>query len=169
MSEKYCPSQVNPRRCQLAGQMGIYWNADSRSSLMRSEPGPESTRLDTAWRKESYTMEASESGIPSLTEDPLGHERWWMWRTFNECLRRSAPSSELQKWGSGGDRKGPWVRPLATWAVMSAEMASECSAADLRLEQVCEWSWSSLYPRLYPWRMMCINVSTTLWSGYSYR
>ena len=42
-------------------------------------------------------MEASESGIPSLTEDPLGHERWWMRRTFDECLRRAAPSGEHRK------------------------------------------------------------------------
>jgi len=70
---------------------------------------------------------------------------------------------------SGSDRKGPWVHLLVTWAAMSAEMASECLAADLRSEQVCEWSWSSLYPRLHPWHMMCINVSTTLRSGYSCR
>jgi hypothetical protein len=54
-------------------------------------------------------------------------------------LRVAAPSGEQRKLGNGGSTKGPYVRPLATWAAMSADRAEVVEGdvkADFRLVHV---------------------------------
>lgn len=62
----------------------------------------------------SYVMEASESGMPSLTELPSGHDKWCMRRIFVERLRVTAPMGDVRKPGNGATLNGPRVRPQAT-------------------------------------------------------
>lgn len=113
-------------------------------------------------------MDASESGMPSLTDPCRGHERWWMRRTFEERLRVAAPSGEQRKFPNGGSEKGPAVRPLATCAVMSADRALVTAGeakADFKFVQVCEEVLSPVNPKFAPCRIIWIKEDTNFLSG----
>ena len=120
----------------------------------------------------SYLMEASLSGIPSLTEELLGYKRWCIRRTLEECFHVTAPMGDAQKLLNGGELNSPHVCPLVTCAAMSEEsdsMTEGSEDADVRLVQRWLIVQSLKKPRLAPKRIICCKEDTKQWSGYLHK
>ena len=103
------------------------------SVFARNAPDPNCTILCIACPTDEYFTDEYSSGMPSLTDFPLGKDKWWMTRYWPWAFLGCRPRGENTISGMGGELYGPEIRPnldcfRSFWSTISGS-----SDDDLRL------------------------------------
>lgn len=61
----------------------------------------------------AYCTDEDSSGIKSLTEEPLGYDKWWISLNSLGVFLGIMPTGEVRKLGKGGASKGPTTLPAS--------------------------------------------------------
>ena len=108
-------------------------NALLVSVLARKQPEPNCLIIATASSTRAYCTDACSGAIPSLTESPLGKDKWWIKRYSPGVFLGTTPRGETRNLGNGGHSKGPASRPAANSLESLALTMSGFCCAEIRL------------------------------------
>jgi len=92
-SHHHVPIQPNPSSHQLSGCTRMWQNASARSRLIKTALGPQACTAATVSSNRVYVSVPHAWGIYSLTECPLGDDRWWILLQVLSCFGAS-PSGD---------------------------------------------------------------------------
>ena len=108
------------------------------SVLAKKQPWPAFIISLIALSMVAYRTLVCSGDMPSLIDEPLGKDKWWINLNSPGTFFGTMPKGDIRNGDSGGDKKGPASRWAANSFQSLASTTSGFSRADNKFVAVCE-------------------------------